>query len=153
MFTNQWLKDFKNHLNRCLTSSLLLQKELVMFDLVSAPSSTIPCYLFASQLFKTWSVRPANMGSGPQDCPLVIGSEPGQYQTMWGFMSQGIQLNQKGHIQLPRAALLENCSLPISQRRQGPVLSECQLYGWCNIDGNKVLIFKCLLISYLQEKS
>lgn len=52
-----------------------------------------------------------------------------------------------------QTALLENSRSPTWKRRKGPILSECQLYGWCNFDGNKVLIFKCLLIGCIQEMS
>lgn len=49
--TNDLKNLKKTHTNKYLTNSLLLQKELIIFDLVSAPSANIPLYLFASQLF------------------------------------------------------------------------------------------------------
>lgn len=150
IFTNQWFKDFQNHPKRCFccyrNSSWCLT-----WSVPQVPTS--PSTLFANQLLKIWPVIPAKFGLTATGLSISnwwwARTVPGNV----GFLGQGIQLNQKGTHSTAQGCITGKCGLPASQRRKGPVPSECQLYWWRNADGNKVLIFKCLLISNSQEQS
>lgn len=102
IFTNQWFKDFQNHLNRCLTSNSLLQNssEYLTWSVHQVPASPLPvCKSTLRSLTNPSSQRWAHSYRTVHQSLVISQDYSRQCEIPW---AQNYNWIKKGHTQLHR---------------------------------------------------